>query len=103
MDLLTPEASKVQHIAITATLWVCVAHGIGSVLEVLLIFRPLAAQWDPNITGACGNQTASFMAIEILGLALDVIILGQPIPMLLRLHINKKKLGLFLMFEAGAL
>ncbi|KAF2826708.1 hypothetical protein CC86DRAFT_19852, partial [Ophiobolus disseminans] len=54
--------------SLTATFCVCIAHGIALVIEVCLICRPLAAQWDNDIGGLCGNQMASFAAIEIIGL-----------------------------------
>ena len=47
-------------------------------LELFLICRPFSRQWDPDVTGACGNQKVSFIVIESLGLLLDVSILIMP-------------------------
>src|SRR4051794_25613514 len=61
---------------------VCVIHGIISALELFLICRPLAAQWDAYGAGTCGNQIDSFMVIECCGLVLDCIISILPIPLI---------------------
>jgi hypothetical protein len=68
------------------TLCMSIAHGVASVLEVCLICRPLAAQWDPDVDGLCGNQMASFAAIEITGLVLDTVIIVSPIPAIMSLR-----------------
>lgn len=57
-------------------------------LEVCLICRPLAAQWDESIDGTCGNQIVSFVAVEATGLALDLAILASPLPLIVRLHVR---------------
>jgi hypothetical protein len=83
-------------------LCLCGVHGMVSILEVCLICRPLAAQWDPNTGGACGNQIASFVTIEVLGLALDVAILLLPVKPLIRLRVTmKQKLTLLFVFNSG--
>jgi hypothetical protein len=87
-----------------AMLCLCGSHGIVSILEICLICRPLAAQWDPNVGGACGNQIASFVTIEVLGLALDVAILVLPIRPLFGLNIPLKKKWVPLMtFSSGVM
>jgi hypothetical protein len=85
-------------------LCLCGVHGMVSILEICLICRPLAAQWDPNTGGACGNQIASFVTIEVLGLALDVAILVLPIKVLFGLNMAlKRKLGLVMIFSSGVM
>jgi hypothetical protein len=85
-------------------LCLCGVHGMVSILEVCLICRPLAAQWDPNVGGACGNQIASFVTIEVLGLALDVAILVLPIKVVFGLKMApKRKLGLVMIFSSGVM
>ncbi|KAF2029082.1 integral membrane protein [Setomelanomma holmii] len=86
------------------TLVLCVTHGLGSVLEVCLICRPLAAQWDPNVTGVCGSQLASFAAIEISGLILDLVMLISPVPAVLRMRMNRlKQIKAIIMLDIGAI
>lgn len=73
-------------------------------LEVLLICRPLSTQWDPNVGGACGDQTTSFVVIEVLGLVLDVAILMCPI-LLLMVHSKTSlwyKLRVIFFLDIGA-
>jgi hypothetical protein len=87
---------------ITVTLGFCVLHGIGSVLEICLICRPLAAQWDPHVKGVCGNQVVSFTVIEISGLVLDLIILVSPLPRLLRMQMSvATKVKTIILLDAG--
>jgi hypothetical protein len=81
-----------------------ITHGIASVLEVCLICRPLATQWNPNVDGLCGNQIASFAAIEISGLVLDTIIMVSPIPIMVRLRMElKRKIKAIITLDAGAM
>jgi hypothetical protein len=83
---------------------VSIIHGIASVLEVCLVCRPLAAQWDPNVKGLCGNQMASFAAIETSGILIDVAILLTPAILVLKLQTAfKKKIATILVFDAGAM
>ena len=94
---------KGTRLVLRINLGLCIAHGIASVLEVCLICRPLAAQWDPYVGGLCENQTMSFAAIEISGMVLDVAILASPLWPLYNLRIQAaKKVPIVLGFEAGA-
>ncbi|KAF2872965.1 hypothetical protein BDV95DRAFT_361907 [Massariosphaeria phaeospora] len=87
-----------------ATIGLSSVHCLASILEVFLICRPLSTQWDPNAKGACGDQNISFVIIESVGLALDLVILWTPIPMLWKLHLPpRKKLQSFLVLDIGVL
>ncbi|KAI8941682.1 hypothetical protein NX059_002893 [Plenodomus lindquistii] len=87
---------------ITAILCLSVVHGIASVLEVCLICQPIEASWDPNVKGLCGNQIASFLAVEIIGLGLDMAMLLAPIPVTISLRIPlKTRIGIIVIFELG--
>jgi hypothetical protein len=68
--------------ALNAILCRCIVHGIASVLGICLICRLIATQWDPDIKGLCGNEIASFVAIEVTGMALDVAMLVSPLPVM---------------------
>ena len=77
-------------------------HGIASVIEVLLICRPLSAQWDSEAGGACGNQILSFIIVECVGIALDIALLGIPLFSIPKLHISmKKKAHIIIALDAG--
>jgi hypothetical protein len=78
----------------------CIVHGVASVLEVCLICRPIAAQWDPDVKGKCGNQIVS-VTIEVTGM--DIAILVSPLPRLLYLPIEKwRKLKFVFILDVGA-
>ncbi|KAF2740917.1 hypothetical protein EJ04DRAFT_539653 [Polyplosphaeria fusca] len=57
---------------------ICAVHCCAAVLELFLICRPLSAQWDPDVTGACGNQRVSYVVIESISAVLDLAILILP-------------------------
>ena len=85
-------------------MYLSICHGFTSVLEVCLICRPITAQWDPDVTGLCGNQTASFVTIEIIGLVLDLAILLSPLPTLLHSAMDcASKVRLIILLDAGAM
>jgi hypothetical protein len=81
----------------------CILHGVASVLEVCLICRPIAAQWDPDVKGKCGNQIVSFVTIEVTGMALDIAILVSPLPGMRYLRVEKwEKLKIVFILDVGA-
>ena len=54
--------------------------------------------------GACGNQIASYVAIEGTAMLLDLAILGIPIVSVSRLHFGgMKKLSVIVALDAGAM
>lgn len=75
----------------------------ASAVQIFLICRPFAAQWDPRVLGSCGDQVASFMALESAGLVLDLGILLVPTVMIVGLRMRlEKKVQLILVFNLGA-
>jgi hypothetical protein len=69
-----------------------------------LICRPMAAQWDPDVEGLCGNQTASFIALEVSGMVLDLALLLTPSYIVAKLHTSRaNKVRPIAIFNAGAL
>lgn len=83
------------------TLSACLAG--ASIIQIFLICRPFAAQWDPRVLGACGDQVASFMALESAGVVLDLGILLIPSLMIVQLHMRREaKVQLILVFNIGA-
>jgi hypothetical protein len=80
-----------------------IIYPIISILEVLLICRPLAAQWDAD-AGTCGNQKISFLAIEIAGLILDLPLFLIPAMAVSKLDIlGRKKVAIILVFQIGSM
>ncbi|MCJ1389190.1 hypothetical protein MMC18_002045 [Xylographa bjoerkii] len=81
-----------------------VLYGMVSVLEIFLICRPLAAAWDNNINGECGQEVLSYVVLETFGLMLDLIILVLPLRPIWRLHLPLgRKVGLSCIFSIGGL
>lgn len=82
----------------------CALLAGASVLQVFLMCMPLAATWDKNIAGTCGDQVASFMAFESLGLALDVAVLAIPAVYVMRLRLPLQcRLAAIVVLDAGTM
>ncbi|KID78792.1 integral membrane protein, partial [Metarhizium brunneum ARSEF 3297] len=82
----------------------CALLAGASVLQVFLMCTPLAATWDKNMAGTCGDQAASFMAFESLGLALDVAVLAVPAVYVMRLKLPLQgRLAAIVVLDAGAI
>jgi hypothetical protein len=91
-------------VVITTILCSCIAHGIAAVLEVCLICRPMAAQWNPKVQGLCGNQTISFVALEVSGMVLDLVILMAPLGPIATLKMKKaRRFKFIVLLDAGVL
>lgn len=75
----------------------------ASTIQIFLICRPFAAQWDPRVLGSCGDQIASFMAIESAGMLLDLGIMLVPTVNIIKLRVRMEtKVQFILMFNIGA-
>jgi hypothetical protein len=95
--------TKLRYV-LRGTLCISTVHGIVSMLEVCLICRPLAAQFDPKIEGLCGNQLASFVIIEVSGLVHDTVLLVSPIPCVLGMDLRLvQKLKVLVALDIGAM
>ncbi|KAK2606577.1 hypothetical protein N8I77_005317 [Diaporthe amygdali] len=76
---------------------------VASIVQIFLICKPFAAQWDPHVLGSCGDQIASFMALETIGLVLDLGILLVPAKYIMGLQMSmRRKIQLVLVFNVGA-
>ncbi|MCJ1239013.1 hypothetical protein MMC14_007006 [Varicellaria rhodocarpa] len=64
---------------------------MATILEALLICRPISAAWDQNTRGSCGNDVAAYIVFEISGLIIDLAIGTWLIPLDLRLQMNKRR------------
>lgn len=83
--------------------WV-VLWSLGNILQIFLICRPFAASYDPSVSGTCGDQKASFIAIGSFNAVTDVVILCLPIPTIWALKATRRtKIFLTIMFTAGLL
>lgn len=87
----------VKIVIVFVALW-----SVGNILQVFLICRPFATSFDPGISGKCGDQTASLIAIASFNAITDVTILCLPVPTIWALKATTRiKLALTVMFTAG--
>lgn len=79
-------------------------HGLALMLEQFRICRPLSSAWNPNVNGSCGNEIVAYVIFEVLGLALDIAIVIQPVYTISLLQFPfKEKLYLISLFGEGSL
>lgn len=89
---------------LTTLLVLSILYGLAVLLEVFLICRPMAANWNTNVDGTCGNQIASYLVLEAIGLLLDFAILVVPSPAIWRLNMSwRRKVGVTVVFSIGVL
>ncbi|KAI1292682.1 hypothetical protein F5Y03DRAFT_402819 [Xylaria venustula] len=85
-----------------AAMTLSVLHGLATLLIGALVCRPLSAAWDPAVKGVCINQKVSFVVIEAVGLAIDLMILFIPFLIIPQIQMSRKrKLGIILILSAG--
>lgn len=79
------------------------AYWLGSMLQVFLLCRPFAANWDPSIPGAyCASRNVSFSTIGAFNLITDLMIVLLPLHFIYKLHMTMAiKLGLTAIFSVG--
>ena len=94
---------QVRFIA-RSLLVVSILYGLVVLLEVFLICRPMAVDWNVHVDGTCGNQIVSYLVLEVLGLLLDSMVLIAPLPCIWRLQLPfKSKIQLSIVFSVGVL
>ncbi|KAK1520791.1 uncharacterized protein CCOS01_10910 [Colletotrichum costaricense] len=74
----------------------------ANILQVFLICHPFEATYNPAVTGKCGNQIASFIAIGAFNVITDIMILTLPISTVWALKMSTPaKLGIIAVFSTG--
>lgn len=90
----------IQAVAVACVVWFLI-------VTFLIIFQcdPIHAYWDELAAASyCLDTSKLLLGYEITNLALDVLILCIPIPIVLRLKLpSSKKAGLVGVFSLGAL
>ncbi|KAL4757273.1 CFEM domain-containing protein [Aspergillus foveolatus] len=82
------------RIATFAMLAIVSMWGVAYTLVIIWICRPRSFAWlgwDSEHTGTCVNSMAVQVSHAILNIVFDVIVLGMPLPVLLRLDMSKTK------------
>ena len=81
-----------------------VLYGLVVFLEIFLICRPMAVDWNAHIDGTCGDQVVSYLVLEVFGLLLDLTILAVPILLIWKLTIEfARKMSIIIIFSIGFL
>lgn len=81
-----------------------ILYGLVVFLEVFLICRPMAVDWDAHVDGTCGDQIVSYLVLEVLGLLFDTTIAAVSIPYIWALQIGRaNKVFIQIVFSIGVL
>ena len=95
--------SRSFHLIMKILIVFSVLHGFTIILEALLICHPLSAAWDQSAGGKCANEVASYIALETIGLLIDLTILAIPIPSIFGMRIpTRRKIAIVGVFSMGA-
>ena len=98
------ESRRSASIIAQSLLVMSILYGLVVFLEVFLICRPMAVDWNAHVDGTCGDQIVSYLVLEVLGLLFDLTIAAVSIPYLWALQMPlAKKCLTQLMFSIGAL
>jgi hypothetical protein len=82
-------------------IFLSVAFGVVLLLTSLLLCRPISAAWNPY--SSC-NEVPSYVALEAIGLGLDITIVAFPIVPIWKLYLPvKQKCRILLSFSVGGL
>ncbi|KAB8260881.1 hypothetical protein BDV32DRAFT_149042 [Aspergillus pseudonomiae] len=74
------------------------------IFTFLFIFpcKPIAMQWDSELTGTCINTLKSYYALAGTSLGFDLVIIALPLPVLWNLQLGKRqKVALCCVFAIG--
>ena len=74
-------AGLIAHLLLVSS----ILYGLVVFLEVFLICRPMAVDWNTRVNGTCGNQIVSYLVLEVFGLLFDFTIAAVTIPYIWRL------------------
>ncbi|KAJ0122432.1 hypothetical protein J7T55_002945 [Diaporthe amygdali] len=90
---------------VNASITLVIGYTVGIFFSLIFACSPIEKSWNAMITtGSCINRPALYITTAVLGIATDVVLLGLPVPMVLRLQMPAlQKAGLLLMFAVGSL
>ena len=78
------------------------AFGVAVIISDVLTCRPLSKAWNPLQPGVCENTLQSLIALSSCNMALDLIIILLPMPMVWRLQMaTRRKIELTIIFALG--
>lgn len=92
------------RIAAYTTTALSVIWAVATILMILVVCRPLEHFWNPSSPGECGDLVTTLIVFGVLDVAIDVVILLLPIPMVWKLQMPfANKIGLAAIFAMGLL
>lgn len=78
-------------------------HCVAFTISIIFQCSPINSYWDHRIKRKCLNSTAIGYAGAVFSILEDFVILGMPIPQLLRLQVKTgQKIALILLFSVGS-
>ncbi len=88
------EPARSARIVAQLLLGLSILYGLVVFLEVFLICRPMAVDWNAHVDGTCGDQVLSYLVLEVFSLLFDLTIAAVSIPYLwgLQMPLAKKVL-----------
>lgn len=96
---------KILRVLVYITLAITISWGVSSLVALCLACRPLPYywnRWDGEHEGKCVALDVLLLEHAIVNIVLDVVIVGLPMPTLLRLQMSlEKRVGMCLMFAMG--
>lgn len=76
-----------------------VAWMLQTMLVPIFLCTPISFNWDPTVTGSCGNSQIAYTSVSILDIVTDLLVLILPLKPLAKLHIQRPyKLALLAVF-----
>jgi phage-related holin len=92
------------RIACGIVIGVLIAWSIGAVVATVCQCIPIAASWDKSVEANCIDKPRFWVAYAVVNILTDVLVLGLPIPPVLRLQLSSRdKLLVCATFLMGAL
>lgn len=83
---------------------ISILYGIVVFLEIFLICRPMAVDWNASVDGTCGDQIVAYLVLEVFGLLLDFTIVVTPIKIIWSIQMNqKRKISVIFVLSIGVL
>ncbi|KAL3467197.1 hypothetical protein BJX64DRAFT_192222 [Aspergillus heterothallicus] len=97
--------NRLLRIAVFTSLSITSAWAVGSFFAQLFSCTPISyywKQWDMEHEGHCVDHNDLLLSHSIINIILDVLVIGLPMPVLVKLHMPlEKRVGMVLMFGVG--
>ncbi|KAF2490389.1 hypothetical protein BU16DRAFT_596458, partial [Lophium mytilinum] len=99
-------SEPIHRVVCWITAGLIVANCIGSMVPAFVICVPLEYLWNPKLPGGghCIDIDAWYRWSSLMNILTDLIMLGLPVPVILKLHVSRNvKAGLAITFATGSI